>query len=217
MSECSSIIWRRLRYMLTPQFDLYKRIGDRFAGDNIQAGAAILDYGCGTGFGTLQLCRSDELSGYEACDYIPHRIYGVDKDQDAVEFAADVLGHVATFVQADAFHCGGPWADLKKQVGSLSLVTVIEVIEHMTKKYQEDLVDELSDVTDPRGTLILSTPNKRSQFRKHGGHLGMHDPASLRALLSPHFADVALEDYLGEPVPDDTTVSPLVAICRGPR
>lgn len=212
-----SAIWtRRLKYMLTPQFDLYKRIGEQY-GDDL-----ILDYGCGIGFGTLQLRRDDLLSGYEPCDFIPHKVFGVDCDEDAIEFAREVGGQFATFSCADALGIDTSlWTEFKKNAigadGSFDLVTLIEVVEHMSKESQEILVGALADTMHPGSTLILSTPNKHSQWRKHSGHIGVHDPASLRALLSPHFADVALEDYLGEPVADDTTVSPLVAVARNPK
>lgn len=212
-----SAIWhRRLKYMLTPQFDLYKRIGERFCtpkGLGLM-GPTVLDYGCGTGFGTIQL-RYGEVPD----------VWGVDCDGDAIEFAQSVIGNFAQFRCADVLMggtkgaLGTEWTNvaIATNAEGFHVVTLIEVIEHMEKNRQEELIETLSAYVNDEGVLILSTPNKRSQFRKHAGHVGMHDPGSLFVLLFKHFADVSFEDYLGEALPDDTSVSPLVAVCRRPR
>jgi 2-polyprenyl-3-methyl-5-hydroxy-6-metoxy-1,4-benzoquinol methylase len=205
----SSIWHRRLRYMLTPQFDLYARIAHQFCSNQGKFFSTnVLDYGCGLGFGAVRL-STDGTS-----------VLGLDCDPEAVAFAHEVLGGVVDFGLANAI--GGSaqldtWRSIKGQGRRFGLVTLIEVVEHLDPRSQGALLEELASVVFPTGLLILSTPNKRSQWRKHAGHVGMHDPASLRALLSPHFEDVRFEDYLGEPLTDDTTVSPLVAVCRRPK
>jgi 2-polyprenyl-3-methyl-5-hydroxy-6-metoxy-1,4-benzoquinol methylase len=205
-----SAIWhRRLKYMLTPQFDLYAQIAQRFCGT--QGGffsRTVLDYGCGLGFGSVRLSTGGSV------------VLGIDRDREAIAFAHEVLGGVVVFAMGDAIGGGmdlDVWRSIKAQERQFGLVTVIEVIEHLDPRSQGALVAELSSVVIDHGILVLSTPNKRSHFRKHDGHIGMHDPASLRDLLAPHFEDVAFEDYLGEALPDDTSVSPLVAVCRRPR
>lgn len=203
-----SAIWtRRLKYMLTPQWDLYARISDRIP-EATWGVVNVLDYGCGIGFGALRLAKGGRC------------VTGVDKDLEAIEFAREIAGGVVFFCGCDA--TTEIVDDFVERTGSVPnrtfhVITVIEVVEHMERDAQALLAEKMSAVLTEDGTFFLSTPNKRSQFRKHEGHIGVHDPASLRALLEPRFSSVALEDYLGEPVPDDTTVSPLVAVCRGPK
>jgi 2-polyprenyl-3-methyl-5-hydroxy-6-metoxy-1,4-benzoquinol methylase len=210
-----SAIWtRRLKYMLSPQFDLYKRLADSIFGDRSPNDPPLktLDYGCGTGFGAIQFQS-----------ILEDKVVGVDSDLDVTEFASEVFGSLVSIAQADALADNGDplraaWEKLVKSEESFDVVLLIEVIEHLENYSQSSLIEELRvAVENENGMLVLSTPNKRSQFRKHEGHIGVHDPASMRALVAPYFADVAIEDYLGEPVADDTTVSPLVAVCRGPR
>jgi 2-polyprenyl-3-methyl-5-hydroxy-6-metoxy-1,4-benzoquinol methylase len=213
-----SAIWtRRLKYMLSPQLDLYARLAENlflvYEEDNPGAASfSVLDYGCGCGFGALQFKSTLE----------DETVIGLDSDLDAVEFARETIGCVLEIRHADALASDGDelrrrWVKLKEDDGPFGAVLLIEVVEHLSQVSQRSLVEELKSAIEDQGVLVLSTPNKRSQYRKHGGHVGMHDPASLRDLLAPHFEDVAFEDYLGEALPDDTSVSPLVAVCRRPR
>ena len=56
------IIWNRLKYVLSPQFDIYENIYKVVSGN-------VADIGCGTGFGThLLTINSDNVHGYEVDD-----------------------------------------------------------------------------------------------------------------------------------------------------
>ena len=66
--DLDSILFRRLRYMLSPQLDLYRSIGQEYLGD-------VLEVGFGTGFGTLQLAHN------------ANKVLAIEIDQAAVEFA----------------------------------------------------------------------------------------------------------------------------------
>ena len=52
-------LWSRLRYMLSPQFDIYEQVAKVVSG-------VVTDIGSGTGFGTHLLARKAEhVIGYE--------------------------------------------------------------------------------------------------------------------------------------------------------
>jgi trans-aconitate methyltransferase len=54
-------LWSRLRYVLSPQFDIYEQVASKVYG-------YVADIGCGTGFGTHLLTRSAvQVHGFE-CD-----------------------------------------------------------------------------------------------------------------------------------------------------
>lgn len=211
-----SEIWhRRLRYMLSPQLDLYDRIGERFCrtqpGPELPFGyvrvrdpqPSVLDYGCGLGFGMLRLAHG------QAPD-----VTGVDSDPSAIELARSVLGTVLRFEVADALRPDGAWERIRAR--RYKVLTAIEVIEHVPINIQSDLISALAEVVTDDGLAVFSTPNSRSQFRKHAGHVGVHDPVSLHALLLERFEVVTLEDFMGRDVDYDTVVSPIVAVCSTP-
>ena len=63
------VLWRRLRYMLSPQWDIYQSLRERF--DN----RTVLEVGFGTGAGVLQYASK------------VHSVDAIELDQGAVDFA----------------------------------------------------------------------------------------------------------------------------------
>lgn len=195
------VFLHRFKYFLSPQLDLYRNIAKGYVANRAWTNDVVLDYGCGTGFGTLQLMR-----GYS------HPI-GIDCDQDALSFACDVLGNVLNFYQTD-------WAgerepeDLEKFAAMrFSLVTCIEVIEHVSHPVK--LLERLARITRDGGTVILSTLNHNSDYRKNDAHVGKFTVASLRELTESVFPSVFMTDYqLTDSVSDDSTRTPVVAVCQ---
>lgn len=102
MDSFTPVWFHRLRYMLTPQLDLYKNIARTYGPGE------VLDMGCGNGFGTIQL--------------LPSVVHGVDIDKNAIEFARSTLGHLAHF---DVSRPEKMWRS------GYDLITCIEVIEHV--------------------------------------------------------------------------------------
>ena len=63
-----SILWNRLRYMLSPQFDAYEQVAEQTHG-------RIADIGCGTGFGTHLLANGGNT------------VFAYEVDSEALKFA----------------------------------------------------------------------------------------------------------------------------------
>jgi 2-polyprenyl-3-methyl-5-hydroxy-6-metoxy-1,4-benzoquinol methylase len=187
-------VWHhRLKYMLTPQFDLYRNIAEIFAGDS------VLDYGCGTGFGLLPFAPL----------YPSRTLVGVDKDLGAVAFANDVLGKIAWFHNAD-WSSGHVTIDQK-----FDLITCIEVIEHVEKP--EALIKALVSALAPGGKLVVSTLNHKSQYRKNDDHVSRFTVKMFSAMVKKFCPDFKLSDYkLKKNIELDSTVTPIVAIWSKP-
>ena len=103
----------------------------------------ILDLGCGVGYGGQIL-----LSANGAI----REVVGLDMSPDALEFARQTYANEELrFVQGDA--CCLPFAD-----NSFDAVVSFEAIEHV--KEPVALLKEVRRVLKPRGTFLVSTPNK---------------------------------------------------------
>ena len=65
------ILWNRIKYLLSPQFDIYKQVSKVIHGQ-------VADVGFGTGFGMHLLAQHAEVVGYEI-------------DENGIKFASDVF------------------------------------------------------------------------------------------------------------------------------
>lgn len=181
MDSFTPVWFHRLRYMLTPQLDLYQNIRKHTDAKR------ILDFGCGNGFGTIQL--------------LPAVVIGVDEDEGAIEFARSTLGHLAHFHTVGAL------------TGTFDVITCIEVIEHVEDV--DALFELLKTAAKPDATFIFSTLNHNSQYRKNAGHVGRWCVEDFRTLMESNFTHVRITDYLlCDDLTDDSTLTPMVAICR---
>lgn len=106
------------------------------------AGRAVLDAGCGAGYGSAVLRRGGARS------YL-----GLDVAEDAVFAATERFGDgdAVRFQQADL-------AALPLEDASVEAVTCFEVIEHVPD--QERVLDELRRVLATGGVLLVSSPNR---------------------------------------------------------
>jgi len=196
-------VWaHRLGYFLSPQLDLYRNIAAKFPEAN-----RIMDYGCGTGFGLLQLAGTAKLDGMAAFR-IP---LGIDCDEHAVDVANRLLGKVATFRVED-------WADMKLTPGyegQFDLVTCIEVIEHVLAPGR--LLKNLAASVAPGGCLVVSTLNHNSQYRKNNDHRSKFNVDSFTAMIQEECSSPFITDFkLTDPVDDMSQVTPVVAVWRKP-
>jgi 2-polyprenyl-3-methyl-5-hydroxy-6-metoxy-1,4-benzoquinol methylase len=182
--------------MLTPQLDLYQNIRDFIVDKRNLHGLRILDYGCGNGFGTIQLCASNR------------GVVGVDSDPDVVNFAKTTMGHLAKFSLSDlsdpsALPLGGVY----------DVVTCIEVIEHVENV--KTLMRNLKSVGGVDAVYFFSTLNHNSQYRKNAGHVGKWHVQDFKSLMETFFSEVSIVDYtLKEKICKDSSITPMVAMCE---
>ena len=197
MGEASSVIFHRTKYFLSPQLDLYKNIRNKVISKEIPT--FVLDYGCATGVGTLALLDSGNKSNV---------VDGIDYDPEAIKFANDVFGHLIKFKRDN-------WCKKRNvKEWEYNLVTCIEVIEHV--KDPNRLLQQFKRSLVTGGTLICSTLNHYSQYRKNDLHCNKYTAQSFKKLLSKYFDNVLLTDYtLSIELENNSTVTPIVAICRG--
>ena len=163
----SSVYWNRLRYVLSPQFDVYEQIARIVSGK-------VADVGSGTGFGTHLLCRgADRVDGYEV-------------DPDAKEFSQRCFSNgVIRFYEADITRpTPAAWFRLH-----YDFVVMVDVIEHI-----EDDAGELARAATrlaPGGKLIVLAPAHQflfSPFDEAIGHFRRYTRKTLAAAApeEPH-------------------------------
>ena len=205
MGEFSEVYHHRLRYFLTPQFDMYRIIREflkREDEEQEQEGRprTILDYGCGNGVGSVLLLADPEW-----------KVHGFDSDAGAIAFAHASWGHLAVFMKTD-------WA---KPEGVLDVswsrnydaIVCLEVIEHV--KDPLNLLISFERSLKPGGHLFVSTLNHNSQFRKNRGHIGQFCVADFRKLVGGIFPGVEIFEYtLTDELKNDDTRTPMVAVWR---
>jgi len=107
------------------------------AGNEARAGAAVLDAGCGSGYGTA------ELSGAV--------VIGSDISAEAVRHARERYGTGRLFLQAAC-------ENLPLPDSFFDFVVAFEVIEHLDR--WQELLSEAKRVLKPSGILLVSTPNR---------------------------------------------------------
>jgi SAM-dependent methyltransferase len=107
---------------------------------NARPAGPLLDLGCGAGL-LLDLVVGEDL-------YPPDQIYGMEQSETAVAAIASRLPGVrAGDIEADL-----PFAD-----GSMGVVVVAEVIEHLVRPWE--LLERVHRVLRQGGVLLLSFPN----------------------------------------------------------
>lgn len=135
-------------------------------------GKRVLDYGCGTGYGSLMI--SD----------IAKHVTAVDLSKDAVDFARQ--------------HYSANNLDFKNiselTTEKFDVITSFQVIEHVpdNKKY----IEKLKSLLNPGGYLLLSTPDKIIRLFNYiqkpwnAFHLKEYSYDSLNDLLHKYFTKV---------------------------
>lgn len=140
--------------------------------------AAVLDAGCGTGYG------SSLLAGKASS------LVGIDLAADAVQYAS------TTYAQANIRWIQGSISQLPFADNSFRVITAFEVIEHI-RDWRELLI-EARRVLDDRGVLLVSTPNKSfyAQSRESSGpnpyHVHEFEYDDFRAAVGEIFPHIAI-------------------------
>jgi len=107
----------------------------------LAANKTVLDFGCGTGYGSSILATRARA------------VVGIDIDESALEWARDTHRKpTLEFRQNSDFG-----ASLPSQY--FDLVTCFEMIEHVTADHQQLIIDSFVKVLKPDGVLLISTPN----------------------------------------------------------
>ncbi len=178
-------LWNRLRYVLSPQFDLYEQISKVVRGN-------VADIGFGTGFGTHLLTTN------------AHNVTGYETDDNGIRFAEKVFP-----ISRLEFKHG----DIAKGIESspYDYVVMVDVIEHI--KHDKQAVINLKKMLNKNGTLIISTPNRLSRYRKADTHIREYAPKEFECLLKTAFVNVSLRTYKLEPLASQYE-NPLIAVCR---
>ncbi len=143
-------------------------------------GRTVLDFGCGTGYGTHRLAQ--------VCE----RITGVDVSAEAVDFAARAH-HAANLDYQHILPL--PEHRVPFPDGSFDAITSFQVIEHIWEV--DAYVDELARLLRPGGVAIIATPDRstrlfRGQRPWNLYHVVEYDHAGLRAALERRFTGVEL-------------------------
>jgi SAM-dependent methyltransferase len=156
----------------------------------LASGRAVLDAGCGVGYGTAL------LAGAGAAEAV-----GIDVSRGSVEAARAGAPGNASFVVGDVHAL--PFDD-----GRFDLVVCFEVIEHVAA--QDAVLAELARVLSPDGVLVVSSPHRGVYPDGNPHHVHEYLPEELRAALAAHFDHVALRrqhPWVASAVLDDEQVA----------
>lgn len=184
-------LWGRLRYVLSPQFDIYEQVS-KIVSKN------VLDIGSGTGFGTHLFTRN--------ADYVA----GMDVDDKAVDFANRCFanGKISYFHGDVVTGEGQITANLAL---GFDFVTMIDVIEHI-REDRKAVFAAKNFLLKENGTFICSTPNRKSRYRKGQYHIREYSPDELKSLMRDHFDSVSIVNFKLDPI-ETNYENPIVAIC----
>jgi SAM-dependent methyltransferase len=186
----TGILWRRLRYMLTPQFDLYKNIAPKLKNAN------VLEVGFGTGFGTLQLAQ------------YATRITAIEPDLEAVQFARQVI----PLANDKIIWLDG---DITRElyISTYDAVVMVETLEHI-KDWRKALAN-IHGLLKPGGCLYMTARNRNADLRRNELHEREWTATELSNALGEFFLDVKLYDFtLTNELTADTHITPLIAVAR---
>ena len=138
---------------------------------------AVLDIGCGAGYGTSILSRHSQ-----------HAI-GIDVSGDTVRSATEAYGSEAcSFSSYDGARL--PFAD-----GRFDAATSFQTIEHVSG--DEQFVAEAARVLKPDAWFVLTTPNRTTRLRENQPpwnrfHVREYSARQLESLLAGHFTTVEM-------------------------
>ena len=179
------MIWNRLKYVLSPQFDIYNVVKEVVRN-------RVADIGSGTGFGThLFNVNAKEVYGYEI-------------DEDAIRFAKSVFPFRNIHFE---------YGDILKGIAdsAFDYVIMIDVIEHIED--ERKALENVKKMMLPDGTFICSTPNRLSRYRKGEYHVREYSPKELEEILKCVFVSVSLRNYRFDPLVDQYE-NPIIAVCK---
>jgi 2-polyprenyl-3-methyl-5-hydroxy-6-metoxy-1,4-benzoquinol methylase/glycosyltransferase involved in cell wall biosynthesis len=140
------------------------------------AGKRVLDFGCGTGYGSAMMA----LHAAE--------VTGLDIDAAAIAWATET--HRKSNLKYIRRNNLG--ADLP--AASFDVITCFEMIEHVDHATQQAVIASFARLLKPGGTMLISTPNPETtkQYGENPYHIREMNEAELRELVAPHFPSVQI-------------------------
>lgn len=178
-----SVLSNRLKYVLSPQADIYKQVSEIVSG-------WVSDVGCGLGFGSNLLLNKAKF------------VCGYDIDSNYLEFAKWCFPKVK-FLKHNISEKPLPYV--------YDYITMIDVIEHIENDIST--IKNAADSLKNNGSLIVSTPNKNSRYRKSDNHIREYTPDELQKLLATKFNNIKLMSYNWIPI-NSGYENPIIAWCR---
>uniref|UniRef100_UPI00398982D8 class I SAM-dependent methyltransferase n=1 Tax=Methyloglobulus sp. TaxID=2518622 RepID=UPI00398982D8 len=129
-------------------------------------GKHVLDFGCGTGYGSAMLAE------------VAEGVTGLDIDEKAIDWATETHHNLRL-----RFHrCSDLGAMLP--AGSFDVVTCFEMIEHVDYEMQQAVIVSIARMLRQDGTLIISSPNPEVT-KLYGAN-----PYHLREMMLQEFQDL---------------------------
>ncbi len=138
---------------------------------------AVLDAGCGEGFGTVLLADT------------ARSVLGIDYADEAITSAR------ATYVRPNLRFERFDVHDVSRVGMAFDLITNFQVIEHLPDP--ERLLTAIRSALAPGGMLMLTTPNRLTSVSENPVHLREYTAAEMRGLLAPLFSYVRLCSMMG--------------------
>lgn len=194
----------------------YEHLPRYLLAQRMAAGARVLDFACGTGYGSALLAKTAVS------------VLGVDLDAAALEWAQrEHIRPNLRFERRDDLGEGLPAA-------SFELITCFEMIEHVDGVTQAKAIRSFARLLKPEGQLIISTPNPEvtANYGENPYHLKELSRTEFTELVSKHFAHVEIfeqriapsvtirsqvsdgvGDSLAEPGADIAPAAAYVAVC----
>lgn len=135
------------------------------------AGLNVLDFGCGTGYGSAMLAHAAAS------------VTGLDISESAISWAKNTHRYQnLNFIRCDDFGASLPEK-------SFDVVTCFEMIEHVDHEMQIATIRSIANLLKSDGCLFISTPDPR--FTAPYGH----NPYHLREMNEKEFKDLLEESF----------------------
>ncbi len=167
----------------------------------------VCDIGMGSGLGSNILSQEADF------------VWGIDKDEKAVKFATELFArtknniYYTPEIRFDVIDIENPPPNVDMQFDT---AVAIEILEHLQDP--ECLLRFIKHILYPHGIAWISTPNRANP------HIGQEHPKNkfhtmeltsqeFMAVLKKYFKDVQFYNSIGEPCGEDTTHTPLLALC----
>lgn len=162
--------WSKIaEYEHLPRYELAKRVA---------VGKTVLDFGCGTGYGSAALAK------------VAARVTGLDIDQTAIAWAKETHHHP----NLEFHRCDDLGASLA--AASFDVVTCFEMIEHVGFEMQCATVASIARLLRPDGILVMSTPNPEvtGMYGENPYHLREMTREEFLQLLGAEFPQISILD-----------------------